>query len=180
MAKSIVGSLVGRRGIVYAPVNRAGVLFLFSRLLDEFDMLVEEISPDCRYVVSRRRVNAADSGQISGDDFWERVRIAIAYRSSEFQKNSFAEDDLLICWYHDWRACPLETFELKALFEESGAAGRPQTTVNEGMAEKPPAIPDVGSPESGELLLNRKAVQKRFEKAIDELDRKIKKSFPRS
>ena len=42
MAKSIVGDLIGRKNIVYAPTNRAGVLLLFARLVDEFEMLVEE------------------------------------------------------------------------------------------------------------------------------------------
>ncbi len=169
MAKSIVGDLIGKRGIVYAPVNTAGVLFLFSRLLDEFDMLVEEVSADCDYIIARRRV----------DSVWERVTISLAYRSSDLNSGSKISAELLICWFHDWPECPLKTFELKALFENGMLIDKTdETSVSDEKRSANDSITWDNIPrESGELLKNRGITQQRFEKAVNELDEKIKNSF---
>jgi len=173
MEKSIVGELVGKRGIVYAPVNRPGVLLLFSRLLDEFDMLIEEVGDDCNYIIARRRVEPAGS---SGPR-WERVKISIACNSLETKTDDLATNSgdvplsLLICWDHDWSECPFETFELRSLF---GMNTPP-------VSEIPPAgaqIAQIFPQDANQLLKNRATVQKRFEKAIGDLDEKIKKLYP--
>jgi hypothetical protein len=175
MNKSIVGELVGKRGIVYAPVNRAGVLLIFSRLLDEFDMLVEETDADCRYIIARRRV---DTGQ-PGSSRWERVKIALAYDSLEIQEetlvdiNSQKNADLLICWQHNWPECQLETFELRSIFATTSAL----------VAEQPAqgvTLNDIVPENSGQLLKDRSTTQKRFEKAVSDLDDKIRKLYPGS
>jgi len=178
MIKSVVGKLVGRRGIVYAPVNRAGVLFLFSRLLDEFDMMVEEVSENCDYVITRRRVNSGDRAL----DQWERVIVSIAYRSSDLRDNDGAENGLLICWYHDWQECPYHTFELKSLFEDEmvSKGHEPSTADPEETAENKSDIWNSINANSGEILAKRGITRQRFEKAINDLDEKIKKNFPGS
>ena len=144
---------------------------MFSRLLDEFDMLVEEVSADCDYIVARRRV----------DSVWERVTVSIAYRSSDLNNGSNISADLLICWFHDWPECPLRTFALKSLFENGMLIGKTDETSdsNENRANNDTITWDNIPSESGELLKNRKATQQRFEKAVNELDDKIKNSFPK-
>jgi hypothetical protein len=173
MEKSIVGELVGKRGIVYAPVNRAGVLLIFSRLLDEFDMLIEEVAPDCSYLISRRRM---DTGQ-PGTGYWERVKIALACSSTELKEITKSNEDaqgsadLLICWQHDWPDCPIEAFELRSLFAAKPATQGEPTSTEMSLNEM--------LPENSNLILkNRGVSQKRFEKAIGELDDKIKKMYP--
>ncbi|MCP4580267.1 MAG: hypothetical protein GY839_01520 [candidate division Zixibacteria bacterium] len=186
MTKSIVGDLVGKRGIVYSPVNRAGVLLIFARLLDEFDMLVEEIADDCGFVIVRRRVDAG----------WERVKISLSFKSSEFSNGSPDDGDLLICWHHDWPDCPLKTFELKALFENNLDDNKADDqnseidNINENRIKSNPGSPskddnsavisisDIMPSDSGELLEKRGVTRQRFEKAIGDLDDKIKKIFP--
>ncbi|NLI16704.1 MAG: hypothetical protein GX409_10515 [candidate division Zixibacteria bacterium] len=175
MKKSIVGELVGKRGIVYAPINRAGVLLIFSRLLDEFEMLVEETAEDCSYIIARRRV---DTGQ-PGSNRWERVRIALAYESLEMQPANKTDTDfdgtadLLICWQHNWPECPLETFELRSIFADVTAS------LNEP-ANQTISLNGIIPEDSGQLLKDRVTTQKRFEKAVSELDEKIKKLYPGS
>lgn len=173
MSRSIVGDLIGRRNIVYAPVNRAGVLLLFARLLDEFDMLVEETAEDCSYVVVRRRV----------DDGWERIQVNLAYKSSGFQNGNYDKEQLLICWHHDWQDCPLNVFELRALFLQDNPSititsppepNKPDTTVKSRVATFSDIIPE----NPNELLIGRNVTEKRFEKAIGDLDKKIKNFFP--
>jgi hypothetical protein len=175
MNKSIVGELVGKRGIVYAPVNRAGVLLIFSRLLDEFDMLVEETDADCRHIMARRRV---DTGQ-PGSSRWERVKIAFAYESLEIQEqniidtNSQDNADLLICWQHNWPECSLETFELRSIFATTSVPAPEQSSPGV-------TLNDIIPENSGQLLKDRTTTQKRFEKAVSDLDEKIRKLYPGS
>ncbi len=170
MAKSIVGDLIAKRGIVYAPINRAGVLLLFSRLLDEFDMLVEETAEDCSYVVVRRRV---DSG-------WERVTIFLSFKSSDFNDSAANDNDFLICWRHDRPDCPLKVFELKALFEGGTDEKKADEAAQTGDSEVSPnkSMADILPENSSELLINRAVTRERFEKAIGDLDEKIKNIFP--
>jgi hypothetical protein len=171
MAKSIVGDLIGKRNIVYAPINRAGVLVMFARLLDEFDMLLEETSPDGDYVIVRRRV---DTG-------WERVKVGLAYKSSEFNDFDIDDGDLLICWNHDWPECPVTPFELRSLFESEYQQSRgPGTETTEGKkGETQNASLENIMPENpGKLLKNRNITRQRFDKAISDLDDKIKNFFP--
>jgi len=170
--KSIVGDLIGKRNIVYAPVNRSGVLALFARLLDEFDMLLEETSEDAGFVIVRRRV---DSG-------WERVKINLCLKSSEYSNGSVGDSELLICWHDDWPACPLQVFELKALFENDFRPTKPTVTIAGNIKPKGSEgvfLSQILPNDSGELLASRNITQQRFEKAIGDLDNKIKNFFPK-
>jgi hypothetical protein len=164
---SIVGDLIGKRGVVYAPINRAGVLFLFSRLLDEFDMLVEQIAEDCNFIIALRRLEPG----------WERVKISLALKSSDLHTDSNIDGDLLICWHHDWPECPLKTFELKALFENDLLSNKAKTSDQNNISSNS-AFHEILSTDSGDLLSRRGVAQRRFEKAINELDTKIKNIFP--
>ena len=43
--KSIVGDLINFRGLVYAPLNENGVVYLFGKVTEDLHMYVEEIKP---------------------------------------------------------------------------------------------------------------------------------------
>jgi hypothetical protein len=43
--KSVVGDLINFRGMVYAPMNENGVIFLFGKVMEDLYMYVEEIKP---------------------------------------------------------------------------------------------------------------------------------------
>ena len=78
--RSIVGSLINFRGMVYSPINEQGVILLFGKILKDLNMYVEEIKtgyPDC---VARRRTGKG----------WERIYIEFEYSSSGF-KSHFVE-----------------------------------------------------------------------------------------
>ena len=74
MERSIVGSLINFRGLVYSPINEQGVVFLFGRLLEDLNLYIEEIRikyPDC---VARRYTGKG----------WERIYIEFEYIASNF------------------------------------------------------------------------------------------------
>lgn len=47
---------------------------------------------------------------------WKDVWIEFEYRSSQFKihKHDPKECDIIVCWEHDWKVCPIEVIELKS------------------------------------------------------------------
>jgi predicted transport protein len=106
--RTIVGRLINFRGLVYAPINEQGVVFLFGKVAHEFGMYVELIRtgyPDC---IAKRFI---------GKDKWEEVKIEFEFRSSDFvrHKHKPEDSDMIVCWAHDWKDCPksIEVLELQ-------------------------------------------------------------------
>ncbi len=106
--KTVVGNLINFRGLVYAPINEQGVVFLFGKIAHEFGMYVELIRtgyPDC---IAKRFI---------GKDKWEEIKIEFEFKSSDFSrhKHKAEEVDMIVCWEHDWEECPktIEVLELK-------------------------------------------------------------------
>ncbi|MCD6163645.1 MAG: hypothetical protein J7K40_14685 [candidate division Zixibacteria bacterium] len=184
--QSIVGDLIGKHNIIYAPVNKAGVMFMFSRLLNEFDILIEEVSANCNYVIARRCID-----NYSDNKHWERVKIVFALKSSEFNNGSQIDGDILICWNNDWPDCSLKTFELKSLCNEEQKPDTILTISNDdsesNKIEMPPShrndgiatlsIQNIIPGDCSELLMRRRVTKLKFEQAIKDLDQKIKNNF---
>jgi hypothetical protein len=104
--RSIVGDLINFRGLVYAPLNEQGVVFLFGRVAHDLNMYVEEIKPGFPDCIARRFVGKG----------WERVRIEFEHCSSNFlaHKHDPQSCDIIVCWKHDWPNCPIEVIELSS------------------------------------------------------------------
>lgn len=102
--KSVVGEPVNYRGLIYGPVNEQGVVLLFGMLFEELGMIVEEVKtgfPDATI----RRFNGKG---------WVRESVEFEYVSTNFKrhKHPIDECDIIICWKHDWKDCPLEVIDL--------------------------------------------------------------------
>jgi hypothetical protein len=108
--KSIVGDLINFRGLVYAPINENGVIFLFGKIADDLNMYIEEIKPGYPDCIGRRFMGKG----------WERVAIEFEFRSSNFKQHKHNEEecDIIICWENDWKNCPIEVIELKTEIQE--------------------------------------------------------------
>ncbi len=104
--KSIVGDLINFRGLVYAPMNENGVIYLFGRVTEDLNMYIEEIKPGFPDCIARRFTGKG----------WERIRIEFEFKSSNFvqHKHDPKGCDMLVCWKHDWKACPIEVIELSS------------------------------------------------------------------
>lgn len=104
--RSIVGDLINFRGLVYAPLNENGVVFLFGKVAHDLNMYVEEIKPGFPDCIARRFTGKG----------WERVAVEFEFRSSNFKSHGHdvQECDVIVCWEHDWNDCPLEVIELKS------------------------------------------------------------------
>ncbi len=102
----LLGEPLNFRGLQHAPINEQGVVFLFGMVCRELGYLIEAVQtgfPDCE---AKRRVD---------NQRWQRVRIEFEFKSSKFLEHGHDAElcDLIVCWEHDWRNCPLEVLELR-------------------------------------------------------------------
>jgi hypothetical protein len=112
--RPVLGERIDFRGLLHAPVNELGVVHLFGMVGAELGFAVESVQagfPDCE---AKRRLS---------NNRWQRVRIEFEFRSSNFvaHGHDLSGCDLIVCWKHDWRDCPLEVISLENIVEKEKA-----------------------------------------------------------
>jgi hypothetical protein len=90
----------------HSPTNELGVVFLFGVVARELGFMVMRLQaafPDCEAMYE------VEPGR------WQRVRIEFEFESRNFVTHMHAAEDcdLIVCWHHNWRNCPLDVLELK-------------------------------------------------------------------
>jgi hypothetical protein len=122
---SVVGDLINFRGLVYAPLNENGVIYLFGKVTEDLHMYVEEIKPGFPDCIARRFTGKG----------WERIRVEFELKSSHFAMHGHdpQDCDVIVCWEHDWKDSPIEVIELRSAIEdmENFPIKRPGTTQDE-------------------------------------------------
>lgn len=108
--ESIVGDLINFRGLVYAPLNENGVIYLFGKVTEDLHMYIEEIKPGFPDCIARRFTGKG----------WERIRVEFEFKSSNFKTHDHdpKECDMVICWENDWKDCPIEVIELHSAIQD--------------------------------------------------------------
>jgi len=151
--KTITGELINFRGLIWAPVNEQGVVFIFGMIARELGMYVELVRPGYPDCIAKRYV---------GKGKWEEIKIEFEYRSSQF-KHDASECDMIVCWEHDWKKCPanIEVIELKEEIKKL-----------ENFPLAPPDKPTIEEKYSLKVHLNR--IGNETKKLFEELDKKIK------
>jgi len=102
------GEVLNFRGLQHAPVNEQGVVLLFGMMAAELGFIVEGVTtgyPDCE---AKRRI-------ATNPERWQRARIEFEWQSRNFLSHGHdpAGCDVVVCWEHNWPACPVEVVELK-------------------------------------------------------------------
>jgi hypothetical protein len=99
------GPPIGPGPMAYGPVNELGVVFLFGVMAWQLGFVVHRLQPEFPDCEAMRRV---------GEEKCQRVRIEFEYESRNFLKHMYkaSECDLIVCWKHNWKECPLEVVEL--------------------------------------------------------------------
>jgi hypothetical protein len=92
----------------HSPTNELGVVFLFGVVARELGFTVMRIQaafPDCEAMYE------VEPGR------WQRVRIEFEFESRNFVSHMHEVEgcDLIVCWNHNWKNCPLAVLELKTL-----------------------------------------------------------------
>ncbi len=110
--RSVLGERIEFRSLLHAPTNELGVIFLFGIIAEEIGFRVEFLQgdkfPDCE---AQRRLK---------HDRWQRVKIEFEFVSSNFltHKHDPVKCDLIVCWEHDWKDCPMEVISLKPYIKQ--------------------------------------------------------------
>ena len=155
--RNVVGKLINFRGLVYAPVEENGVIFLFSKLTNNLNLYIETIRkgfPDC---IAKRYI---------GKGQWEEVLIEFEFRSSDFVRHKHMESmkkgtqcDMIVCWEHDWKECPknIEVIELKTEYLNHVEA-------EDKIIEEPDKITQVSEVNLEDLYKNYNNSKKLYEK----------------
>jgi hypothetical protein len=106
------GEVIQFKNLRHAPTNKLGVVFLFGMLSEHLGIEVESIQsgfPDC------------DGKRLLPDGAFERIRIVIEFRSTEFyyHKHNPNRCDVLLCWEDDWSkgSHEIEVIELKSFIK---------------------------------------------------------------
>jgi hypothetical protein len=119
MRRSIVGDPINVEGLTYGPLNENGVIFLFSKVQDKLPrpITIEAIQPAFPDAKGRRKTEKG----------WVDIWIEFEYKSSHFKlhKHPPAECDIIVCWEHDWKGCPIEVIELKSVLSNLGLSRNP-------------------------------------------------------
>lgn len=115
--RPVYGPSLDFRGLRHEPVNEQGVVLLFGMVAKELGYIVESVQsgfPDCE---AKRQI---------GSDRWQRVRLEFEFESRNFRDHGHppAGCDVIVCWRHNWPACPphLEILELSSLLPSLPAA----------------------------------------------------------
>jgi hypothetical protein len=157
MEKSFVGDPVQWPGLVYSPLNSAGLLFALGAVAGSAGLLFEEFQDDCQTAICRRKTETG----------WERLKVAFAVNSSSYYDSS-DDIDLLICWVDD---AP-DTIRIPRLaLSQSGL-------VTQNRAEQPAKAKGIESilPDgAAEDLMERGRSHESYEETVKLLDEQIKK-----
>lgn len=105
------GEIINIPGLMYEPVNEYGVIYLFGLLSKRLGFMLEAIQAGFPDAIAKRK--------LPGQRYYETVRIEFEFRSSEFKKHGHDPKgcDLIICWEHNWKECPLAVIELQKVIK---------------------------------------------------------------
>jgi len=101
------GRHLGFRAFAFAPTYEVEVVSLFTSVAEDlgFEVVSQRPAfPDCE---ARRLTNPRRRR-------YERCLIEFELMSSDYEKHGHPKKgcDLIVCWKHDWKDCPIEVLEL--------------------------------------------------------------------
>jgi hypothetical protein len=100
-------------GLRHASLNEQGVVYLFGILSRQLGFIIEAVRTDFPDCEGKRKIPGKQ-------ERWERVSIEFEYRSSHFREHGHNPNDcdVIVCWKHDWKDCPIEAISLKKIYEK--------------------------------------------------------------
>jgi hypothetical protein len=108
--ESLVGKPINFRGLIYAPVNEQGVVFLFAKVSKDLGFEIEQIKSGFPDAI----------GRVATPKGLAPRKIEFEYKSSGYQEHLPEKCDIIVCWEDDWEQRPIEieVVELKTLVED--------------------------------------------------------------
>jgi len=111
LGKRYFGEIINIPGLLHAPVNELGVIYLFALASNRLGYAMEAIQAAFPDAIAKRK--------LPGQKRWESVRIEFEYESSSFKQHGHDPKacDLIVCWEHDWKECPIPVVALRKVVE---------------------------------------------------------------
>ena len=110
--RPIVGAPMDFGEMIYEPIDKVGVIFLFSKIQQELGIKVEKIQPSFPEAKCLKKTKRG----------WEVIWLGFEYKSSDFKEHQHdqKECDMLICWKDDWKDRPStpKVIELKKIIQD--------------------------------------------------------------
>ncbi|HTT32065.1 MAG TPA: hypothetical protein VMH48_00560 [Methylomirabilota bacterium] len=110
--RATYGNPIHLPGFLHEPVNELGVVLLFGMLAKDLGYMIERVQksfPDCE---AKRQI---------APDRWQRVNIEFEFESKNFHEHGHSHNgcDVIVCWRHNWPACPkhIEVLELSSIIK---------------------------------------------------------------
>lgn len=109
------GRHLGFRAFAFAPTNESDVVAMFGAVADDLGFEIVSTRgpfPDCK---ARRKTRARRAR-------YESCLIEFEFQSSDFRRHGHPVNgcNLIVCWEHDWKDCPLEVLELRTEIQKLG------------------------------------------------------------
>jgi len=155
MEKSFVGDPIQWSGLVYSPLNNAGLLFALGTVAGSIGLIFEEFGDDFKTAICRRKTPSG----------WERLKVELAYRSSEYFPDE--DIDLLICWIDDNAGY---VGPMKLVLSEYADIGD-----NAMIVKELPGLESILPESAADDLMDRGHSRESYEETIKLLDEQIKK-----
>ncbi len=107
------GRTLNFRAFAYAPTSEHDVVQMFGAIAHElgFEIIGNRSAfPDCE---ARRRTETDRESYV-------KCLIEYEFSSSDYKKHKHPLKgcDLIVCWKHDWRECPIEVLELNQVIQK--------------------------------------------------------------
>ena len=107
----VFGLPLTNMALVFAPTNEAGVLLLFGMLAERLGFIVTQVQsafPDCHALLKL------------DEDTCQLMRIEFEFESRNFLEHGHPVKgcDMIVCWIHNWKECPLQVVELRPIVME--------------------------------------------------------------
>ncbi len=107
--RPLYGPLMNLPEMVHEPLNEMGVVFAFGLVARQLGFKVLRIQsafPDCEALREVVR------GQL------QRMKLEFEFESRNFLRHRHRIDgcEVIVCWKHNWKECPLEVIELRKVF----------------------------------------------------------------
>jgi hypothetical protein len=117
--RPVFGSPLTEIGLLHAPTNESGVVFLWGMMARSVGFAVMRMQtefPDC---VAMREVE---------DGKWQMENVELEFQSRNFLLHGHDANacGVIVCWEHNWPECPehIEVIELKSELEKLWKKGR--------------------------------------------------------
>ena len=109
--RPVYGPLMNLPEMAHEPLNEQGVIFAFALVARRLGFTVlrfQTAFPDCEALREVVR------GQL------QRRKIEFEFESRNFlrHRHKISGCDMIVCWKHNWKECPLEVIELRKILRE--------------------------------------------------------------